>query len=256
MLGISILLLLVFVTVVVRARREAGQSPYQLVRLQARKRMQSYTLLSAVTVAALAATVIYSWEVPEDDQENSAIITYAKQGTEDEQVAESVAADQSPDSVAVAMAPSGEGPVADPATALIPIQANDLPGEFSQIEATAQLKNETNLSSVNFSTDIAENFTPQEPANRFEAGRFRLYATFAYEGMSDGMSWSWVWRHNGEVVGGGNQLWSYGSKGPGYIYFSPQTGFTSGEYTLDFWINGRRMAQSQLIVTDNLAAGN
>ncbi|MBK7180127.1 MAG: hypothetical protein IPH82_23580 [Chloroflexi bacterium] len=51
-----------------------------------------------------------------------------------------------------------------------------------------------------------------------------LYATFDYSEMEDGMAWAWVWRHNGEVLEGGNELWDYGNEGPGFIYLSPEEG--------------------------------
>ncbi|HIP72722.1 MAG TPA: hypothetical protein EYH05_15165 [Anaerolineae bacterium] len=71
------------------------------------------------------------------------------------------------------------------------------------------------------------------------------------------MEWAWVWRLNGEVVDGGNELWEYGSDGPGYVYYSPEEGFQAGEYSLEVWVNGELMTRSTLTMTGTaLSAGN
>ena len=74
--------------------------------------------------------------------------------------------------------------------------------------------------------------------------------------MVDGMSWSWVWRRNGAVIDGGNQIWAYGDSGPGYVYLRPEEGFDLGEYSLEVWVNGEIMALSDFMVTDSVSASN
>ena len=70
------------------------------------------------------------------------------------------------------------------------------------------------------------------------------------------MTWSWVWRHNNQIIDGGNQLWSYGEDGPGYVYFQPEEGFQLGEYSLEVWVNDAMMAQSNFMVVDGITASN
>ena len=41
------------------------------------------------------------------------------------------------------------------------------------------------------------NMMPSHPRQLFAEGFYTLYATFDYEGLEDGMVWSWVWRHDG-----------------------------------------------------------
>ena len=84
-----------------------------------------------------------------------------------------------------------------------------------------------------------------------------MYATFSYDGMEDGMVWSWVWRHDGEVVEGGNEVWEYGQDGPGYIYYNPENGFRAGLYTLEVWVNGELFTRSNMRMTGSaLSSGN
>jgi hypothetical protein len=73
----------------------------------------------------------------------------------------------------------------------------------------------------------------------------------------DGLAWAWVWRHNGKVIDGGNELWAYGDEGPGYIYLSPEEGFLEGNYTLEIWVNGQLLSQGVALMNDAaVAAGN
>jgi hypothetical protein len=65
-----------------------------------------------------------------------------------------------------------------------------------------------------------------------------------------------VWRHNNQVVDGGNQVWSYGDEGPGYVYFQPEEGFQLGDYSLEIWVNDALMAQSNFTVIDSVSATN
>lgn len=132
-----------------------------------------------------------------------------------------------------------------------------LPEEYDQFDPTAELNDETDLGAIDFSTKISNDYEAIDPTNVFFAGDYTVYATFPYEGMADGMEWAWVWRHEGEVVEGGNELWEYGADGPGYIYFSPEEGFSPGEYSLEVWVNGELFTRSNLTMTGTaLSSGN
>jgi hypothetical protein len=118
------------------------------------------------------------------------------------------------------------------------------------------MKENTNLGDIFFSTDITSNYEAVNPGRRFTEGFYTIYATFSYDGMTDGMVWSWVWRHNGQVIDGGNQVWKYGVDGPGYVYIRPETGFQLGEYALDVWVNGELFTQSSFTITEGVSAAN
>jgi len=135
--------------------------------------------------------------------------------------------------------------------------ASTLPEEYDRFEPTAELTEATNLGELLFSTKISDDYTAVDPANVFAIGDYTLYATFDYEGMADGMEWAWIWRYEGELVDGGNELWAYGDDGPGYIYYGPEEGFRAGEYTLEVWVNGELFTRERITVTGSaLSAGN
>ena len=53
---------------------------------------------------------------------------------------------------------------------------------------------DTNLGTLSFSTEVTDEYEAVSPRQIFAEGFYTLYATFRYEGMEDGMVWSWVWR--------------------------------------------------------------
>ena len=65
-----------------------------------------------------------------------------------------------------------------------------------------------------------------------------------------------MWRRDGDVVEGGNEVWAYGQEGPGYIFFSPEEGFQAGQYSLDVWVNGELMAQSTAVMNNASISAN
>jgi hypothetical protein len=115
------------------------------------------------------------------------------------------------------------------------------------------MRRTTRITDLAFSTQIDDQYEAVGARSTFGEGYYTLYATFAYEDMADGMEWSWVWRYNGQVVSGGNEIWAYGSEGPGYIYFGPESGFSEGNYSLSVFINDELVTESTIDISAGAA---
>lgn len=235
------------------------RSPYFFMRQQAAKRMQTYMSLGAVMLLLSLAVGTYGYRAPADTISRMALLSNAKPA--DDEVQEIVAmAEQkraAAESAAVAEA-TGEPTIAD---LLLGASAGDvrpeLPAAFDRFEPTAEMLPTTDLGTLVFSTEVTVDYDAINPARVFGEGAYTLYATFDYTDMVDGVAWAWVWRHNGKVIDGGNELWSYGDEGPGYIYLSPEEGFLEGNYSLEIWVNGQLMNQGLALMNDAaVAAGN
>ena len=61
------------------------------------------------------------------------------------------------------------------------------------------------------------------------------------------------WRQEGAILGGGNELWTYGDGGNGYVYLSPEEGFLPGEYSIEVWVNGSLMTRANVLVSSQAA---
>ncbi|MFZ0545288.1 MAG: hypothetical protein WAM60_07610 [Candidatus Promineifilaceae bacterium] len=218
--------------------------------------MQTYMVVSIALILTTLATTAYAWQAPEDSTPRVAVIRHAKPapvvfspGPEQEVIN----ANASPAAVEIVLSPASSP--ASSSTSSNSLQS-ELPEIYNQFTPSVEIKNNTALGDIFFSTDITSNYEAINPGRRFTEGFYTIYATFSYDGMADGMVWSWVWRYNGEVVDGGNQVWKYGPDGPGYVYIRPDTGFQLGQYALDVWVNGELLTQSSFTISEGTSAAN
>jgi len=219
--------------------------------------MQRYLVASLVLLLVTIATTAYAWQIPQSLPPQHALLRYAKpsafvtDGVQDAQLTE-----VSPTAVEISLSPAADRVAPSTAGLTDPLLKPALPDEYNSLESQVELKSDTDIGDISFSTEITDDFQALEAGRRFGKGFYTLYATFAYDGLADGMTWSWVWRHNNRVVDGGNQVWSYGQDGPGYVYFKPEEGFQLGDYSLEIWVNDTLMTQSSFTVIDSVSANN
>ena len=241
------------------------QSPYFFMRQQAEKKLQAYSMISTVlllvtfiagitllrpnpqTSVVLAAPI--SNTKPASDEVRS-LVEAAPTNTIDLLTNEGVDLNE------LMVADSTQGGTSIGNAADLLEQVLVLPAEFDRFTPSVELQETTEISPLAFSTRINDEYQAVNPTSLFAAGSYTLYATFAYDGMQDGMVWSWVWRRDGQVVDGGNEEWVYGIDGPGYIYYNPEEGFSDAEYSLEVWVNGELFTQSDIIVNTAAATAN
>lgn len=249
--------------VTIKSWRDMKRSPYFFLRQQAARRLQAYSLTSLTLILVTLLTAAYTWQQPLHDG-TVRVATLANNKPAKSEVRALV--DAAPSRLAEATA-------AETAVSQQPISTTDdlatgvdgtqllertltLPTEYDQYEPAAELTDETEIGRIVFSTKIDDQYTAVNPTTIFAEGNYTLYATFSYDGMRDGMVWSWVWRRDGEVVDGGNAVWTYGPDGPGYVYYSPEEGFENGEYTLEIWVNRELFTRSDMLINTAAAAAN
>ncbi|MCA9970359.1 MAG: hypothetical protein KC425_09090 [Anaerolineales bacterium] len=260
-LGTFLTLTLIMLAGSVKSWRDMKRSPYFFLRRQAEKRLQTYSSASLVLLFLSAAFAAYAWQSPTDTTYRSALLANAKPPKEEiiallrEETAVSVLpADEVMLSMSATAALQLDGGEAAPAADAEP----RLPAEYDRFEPTTDILPDTALGEIAFSLDISDAYEAVKPARIFPEGFYTLYATFSYDDMADGMAWAWVWRHNGKVVDGGNELWAYGDDGPGYIFYGPEEGFQAGEYALEVWVNGELLTAATAVMNSSaaLSAGN
>ncbi len=222
--------------------------------------MQRYMVASLVLILLTAVASAYAWQAPEEVTPLVGILKHAKPNLEVNDAApqQETVADESPEAVIINLTPFSERDVDFSASDLL--EAQEAPAPLAEPAVQVGPENtateNAQLGGIAFSLDVSGNYQAIDPGNRFVEGFYTLYATFAYQGMVDGMNWSWEWLRNGAQIDGGDQEWSYGEKGPGYIYFRPEDGFKSGEYSLAIWVDDELQNQAGFTVAEGVAANN
>ncbi len=259
--GTFFTLCLVALLAAIKNWREMKRSPYFFQRLQAGKRLQTYLFSSALLFIITIIVTSYAWQVPHEEAILMAILPNSKPTPAvPEEVVElsnivEIIEDASPSSFQLEDTENPGRLITIAEQPFVAAQA-ELPAEFDKFESTVDLNDSSNLGAVSFSTDVTEDYQAVEPRDIFAEGYYTLYATFSYDGLADGMVWSWIWRHDGDVVEGGNEVWAYGEDGPGYIYLEPEEGFDAGRYSLEIWVNDELMAQSSVIMNNASVSAN
>jgi hypothetical protein len=259
LLGILLVLSLIASFAAIKNWREMKRSPYFFQRLQASKRLQSYLATSAFLFVITIGVTAYAWEEPQDTTAHMAILPHSKVGLTEQDDVEAPALAEAVDEETISTSPfeESEDPSQLLSVSVDPFaMATTLPEEFNQLEPAVELSEATNLGALSFSREINDDYEAVSPQTIFPEGFYTLYATFSYDGLADGMVWSWVWRHDGEVVEGGHEVWTYGDEGPGYIYFNPEEGFDSGQYTLQVWVNGEIMTEAAAVMNSVSVSAN
>jgi hypothetical protein len=260
-LGTLILLLLLALAVVFKSWREMKRSPYFFMRLQAEKRLQTYSFASLGLLAASVLFALYALRPPVDNTPFVAVLTNTKPVSEEVaalSVQERSAVEFTPETAVSSQIVSTSNDQLFLTDADSLVQAALVPPEqFNRFEPKVELNEDTALGDISFSTKISNDYEAVDPTNIFAVGAYTVYATFSYDSMADGMAWAWVWRHDGEVVDGGNEYWEYGQDGPGYIFYNPEEGFRAGQYTLEVWVNGELLTRANMRMTGStLSSGN
>ncbi len=244
---------IMFTVSALKAMKAMKKSPYFFMRVQAEKRFRRYSSATLLFLLIAAATAVYGIQTPAvDNTPRMALLANRKPPTEEivKLVGRAAVADAEIQAVTEELLAASEVPAVEPER----VDEKLLPDEYDKFEPTVTLQDDTALGAIAFSTEVDDEYQAIEPNEIFREGNYTLYATFSYDDMADGMAWAWVWRLDGDVVEGGNELWAYGADGPGYIYLSPDEGFQNGRYSLDVWVNGELLTSSAAVMNDAAAA--
>jgi len=64
-----------------------------------------------------------------------------------------------------------------------------------------------------FSSRVTKDGRPVSPAAMLRSGGKEIFATFEYEGMRNGRTWSQVWALDGKIIVSEKEKWDDGAKG-------------------------------------------
>lgn len=129
-----------------------------------------------------------------------------------------------------------------------PTPSLDLPPTYNNIQPREEPGSDTKIGRFVFAQKIDEFYSPVDPLEKFPVNIDKLYATFDHFGMVDGTAWSFLWRRDGNVLDGGNELWEYGADGRGYMVLDLGNPLSEGRYSAEIWLNGKLVQREYVSV--------
>lgn len=165
----TLLLLVVFTFgVAVKSWRDMKQSPYFFMRRQAEKQLQTYLSTSLVLLLLTAVVSAYAWRNPTDTVNRSALLANTKPAKEE--VVQLMATSPSSPSSADLVQTLANDQAAQ--TTTISSTKPTLPVEYDQVPPTVDLKENTELSPLEFSVEIDDVYDAVNPGRIFGEGYY------------------------------------------------------------------------------------
>ena len=130
--------------------------------------------------------------------------------------------------------------------------------EEKQLEGAITVGGEaTGLSFSNlvFSAGINDDNRPTDPTYLLPSGITDVYVFFDYAGMSDGLTWSYVWTREGETVLEESDTWQWGESGSAWASINNDEPFEPGAYRLALLVEGNLVAASDFTIAGTQAQG-
>lgn len=152
---------------------------------------------------------------------------------------------------AQATAPQSAGaakPAVKPAGAVKPAAK---PSAIDKIMPSMTPQKETagpRFSTLLFSAKVTNDGRPIQPAQILPSGTKVLYASFDYDGMSNGTPWGVVWALNGEKVAAQDAQWQEGTRGRKVLQLTTPNGLPDGQYHLALTVRKQVVAEGTVVV--------
>jgi hypothetical protein len=103
---------------------------------------------------------------------------------------------------------------------------------------------------ITLAADRDEAGQPVDPGTEFPPGDHRIYLFISYDGMANGISWTFAIYRGGELVDSATQVWEWGAAGKTYLYFKPPGGYEPGLYEMQVFVEERLQGVAQFVITE------
>lgn len=113
-----------------------------------------------------------------------------------------------------------------------------MPGDIGALFDSDVTPNPDSLfSPLQFATRVSASYQPIDPAIEFQNPVGKMYATFSYNQMTNGVQWTVLWYYQGQLVYYETAPWEGGSGGYGYSEWEPSAeSWIPGLYEVQIFI--------------------
>jgi hypothetical protein len=109
---------------------------------------------------------------------------------------------------------------------------------------------DAHITIVTLAADRDQAGEPVGPGAEFPPGNHRVYLFIAYEGMANGVAWTFAIYREGELLDSTTQLWEWGADGGTYLYYKPPEGYEVGRYEMRAFIQDRLQGVAQFAIAE------
>jgi hypothetical protein len=286
--GLSLAAMVVSITIANRSTREARSTIFPVVREEETvraRRAQIATSVTGVIAAIMAGAFFLSGQLPSlnvptisvpaefvaivespvveaespgVETEAPTISTEAPLNAAEEQAtptsSQTVLAMPQPSSDAtptLSAAPIPASPTSIPTLAPSPTISSLPPSptaDGSPVPAPAGIE----LGPITFAADVTGRRQPINASEVFSDTANRVYATFPYSGMRNGLAWTQIWYFNDAEFSRGKAVWQWGSDDRSFVFIKP---VGAGDYRLELYVNDDLVASGEFTVLGPVAIG-
>jgi hypothetical protein len=91
---------------------------------------------------------------------------------------------------------------------------------------------------------------PVDSGTEFPRDIPRVHLFICYEGMRNGIAWTFAIYREGEFLDGGTQLWEWGIEGKTDLYYEPPGGYAPGVYEMRVFVEGQLQGIAQFVIKE------
>jgi hypothetical protein len=142
--------------------------------------------------------------------------------------------------------PTATAPFIPTPTAVVPPPESALTPLPSAVPAGKDAR----ITIVTLAANRDENGQPVDPGAEFPPGDHRVYLFISYEGMADGVAWTFAICCGGESLDSVTQLWEWGAEGRTSLYYEPPAGYSPGVYEMRVFVQDRLQGVAQFVITE------
>jgi len=142
--------------------------------------------------------------------------------------------------------PTATPPFIPTSTPAIPLPESAL----SPLPSAVPAREGARIAVITLAADKTDSGEPVDPGTEFPPGGHRVYLFVSYEGMTNGVAWTFVVYHEGKLLDQTTQLWEWGEKGRTYLYYQPPQGYEPGIHEMAIFIESHLQRIAQFVITE------
>ncbi len=121
---------------------------------------------------------------------------------------------------------------------------------FTPVPLAVPARSDARITIITLAAGIDDAGQPVDTGVQFPAGDHYVYLFLNYQGMSEGVAWTFAIYRERELLDSFTQLWPWGSEGRTYLYYKPSEGYRPGTYEMRVFIEDRLQGAARFTISE------